>query len=177
MSNRIFTAASIDGRSVLAEILLRQKGESDNEIIVADLQDEGKIPDLAGMIVLSLLNRKAADRRVRISRKASCELQGIGPTRHQELEKQGELPSTLDGGLRFFDVASIYNRLIVRAIESYSAEGVALKTLRGTRRTADQRSIRTRTRAELEGLRIGNAKRAAEAKARREAKAARAASP
>jgi hypothetical protein len=121
-------------------------------------------------MVAAIRAREAADGRISVSRKTACEMLGIGPSREIELELEGQLHSYLDGSVRRVLVASIYASLIRLAVAAHPLEAPPKARLPEGRFKAVKRPARPRTEAELRGLEIGNAKRAEEARLRREAK-------
>ena len=97
------------------------------------------------------------------------ELGGWGPTRQINLVDSGELKSFLDGSLRRISTASFCRRLIAVAILTHPLDGPERKARQPLMR---YRTHRKPTPQELEGLRRGNTRRAAEAQQRRETRAA-----
>jgi hypothetical protein len=136
-----------------------------NEVLPEELSDK------AAAIIADIRARHACDVRISVSRKISQEMLGIGATRQIELEAEGSLCSYLEGGQRRILVSSIYARLVALAIKSHPLAGAA-KARQPAKRFSQK--TRVRTPAELRGLAIGNARRAEEAKLRREAKVSRA---
>jgi hypothetical protein len=123
----------------------------------------------ASEIVSDLLRRKAKDCRIVLSRR-DCEREGgWGPTRQIELERAGNLRSFLSGSKRVITAESFYGHLIASAIASHPLDGPERKARQPLMR---YRTHRKPTPQELEGLRRGNARRAAEAQRRRETRAA-----
>jgi hypothetical protein len=119
----------------------------------------------AAAIVADIRARAEHEVRVAVPRQVSQEMQHIGPSRQIELENAGELRSYLDGSRRLVTTASIYARLIRRAIESHPLEGPPAKVRQPS--TRYQRQRRQPSEAELTGLRLGNERRKREAAARR----------
>jgi hypothetical protein len=123
----------------------------------------------AAAIVADIKRRQAADARVMLTRR-QCQQEGNwGPTSQITKENAGALDSVLDGSVRKITAASFYRHLIKLAIRSHPPAG-PVKARQPAARY--QKHRREPTPQELEGLRRGNAKRAAEAKQRKEAKAA-----
>jgi hypothetical protein len=123
----------------------------------------------ARAVVNDIVGRAERDVRVAVPRAVSQEMQHIGASRQIELENEGELTTYLDGSRRLVLVTSIYARLVKLVLESHPLDRPAKRVRRPTSVFVRQR--RKPTEAELRGLAKGNAKRAAEARARREAKA------
>jgi hypothetical protein len=119
----------------------------------------------AAAIVADIRARAEHEVRVAVPRQVSQEMQHIGPSRQIELENAGELRSYLDGSRRLVTTASIYARLIRRAIESHPLEGPPAKVRQPSTRYRRQR--RQPTEAELAGLRLGNERRKRAAAARK----------
>jgi hypothetical protein len=135
--------------------------------ILADLVARPMSP-AARAAVNDIVSRAERDNRVAVPRAVSQEMQHIGSSRQIELENEGKLTTYLDGSRRLVLVTSIYARLIKLVLESYPLDKPAKRVRRPTTRFTRKR--RPPTPAELEGLQRGNAKRAEEARARREAK-------
>jgi hypothetical protein len=129
-------------------------------------------------IVTDLAAQWKADPDLSKPRKVGHAMLGAGGTKGQKLEQTGEVDSFVDGSIRRITTASIYRYLIRQAIASHqlSAPDVKVRHPKGQfqRKLRVAKPPRPRTAAELEGLRKGNAKRAAEAAARRAAKEAEA---
>jgi hypothetical protein len=108
-----------------------------------------------------------------VSGKGADALLNCGATKRGQLAATGQIDSYLDGSLRLFTVASIFRYKIRQAIASHPLDAPVVKARHpvGEFKRATK-APRPRTPAELEGLRKGNAKRAAEAQARRAAKEA-----
>jgi hypothetical protein len=119
----------------------------------------------AAAIVADIKARAEREVCVAVPRQVSQEMQHIGPSRQIELENAGELRSYLDGSRRLVTTASIYARLIRRAIESHPVDGPPARVRRPS--TRYQRHRRQPTPQELEGLKRGNERRKREAEARR----------
>jgi hypothetical protein len=95
-------------------------------------------------------------------------------SRAQEIkyEHAGLIDSFLDASSRRVSAASIYRLLISRAIASHPVDGPPARArFPAGRYRPKVKAPRPRTEAELRGLAVGNAKRHAEAVARRAAKA------
>jgi hypothetical protein len=131
------------------------------------------VSQAAAAIIGPLYERAANDPRIGVSRRVSCEMQGIGMSQHILLERRGELHSYLDGAARRITTASIYARLTRLAIASNPVDGARV-TVRHppTQWRSSERPKRRPTPAELDGLRRGNERRHREALARKAAKAA-----
>ena len=130
------------------------------------------IPEMsakAAAIVADIKRRQAADSRVMLTRRQCQQGGNWGPTSQIAKENAGDLDSVLDGSVRKITAASFYRHLIELAIRSHPPAG-PVKARQPAARY--QKHRREPTPQELEGLRRGNAKRAAEAKQRKEAKAA-----
>ena len=106
-----------------------------------------------------------------LTRREEQALSGHGATRQQSLEESGVLVSYADGSIRRITTRSIARRQIALAILSHPIDGPTLKIRQPSARFKPRR--REPTPQELEGLRRGNAKRAEEARKRREAKISR----
>ena len=94
---------------------------------------------------------------------------GFGPSKELVVEAT-ELESHLDGTIRRITNDSICRRKIALKLLSHPVDGDEPKARQPA--TRYRASPRPRTPAELEGLRKGNERRAADAQQRREAKAA-----
>jgi hypothetical protein len=149
--------------------------------IVAAMEENETLPSSsparavspAGVAMLAALDaREAADGHLSVPRAIACEMLSVGQSRLIELELAGEVVSYLDGGARRVLTASIYARLrrLVAAAHPLDGPQPKAKSPAGAFKRV-KAPPRARTQAELEGLRKGNAKRAEEARLRREAKA------
>jgi hypothetical protein len=105
-------------------------------------------------------------------RKGVCTIFNFGPSKELQAEAAGELESYLDGTIRIIPNESVCRRMIALALLAYPLDGPEPKARQSESRY--RAAPRPRTPRELEGLKRGNAKRAADAQQRREAKEARA---
>jgi hypothetical protein len=106
----------------------------------------------------------AADPAASKTRKEAAVIINCGQTKLIELEKLGVLRRYTDGASVRITTASIYQYLIALANEPPRKVREPAASFRRAKKAP-----RPRTEAELQGLRKGNAKRAAEAQARRAA--------
>ncbi len=121
-------------------------------------------PDFENQAVSDIRAKQAADPRVSMTRK-QCQTEGNwGQTTQIAKENRGVLRRYLDGLNVRITTKSFYEHLIALA-------SAPAKKARQPSTRFGQRRRRQPTPQELEGLKIGNAKRKAEAQARREAKA------
>ena len=85
------------------------------------------ISERASAIIEGLFEQWAADPRIVVDRKTSQAMNDIGPTFQIILEGRGDLPAIeSDGRIRIF-IDGIYARLIMRAVETYPADGAQKK--------------------------------------------------
>jgi hypothetical protein len=121
-------------------------------------------PDTENSAVADILVRKAADRRVSLSRRECMTAGNWGLSTQIAKEASGVLRRYLDGANVRITSVSFYEHLAALA-SAPSRKARQPVTRFGQRRRAP-------TLQELEGLRKGNTKRAEEARKRRGAKAA-----
>jgi hypothetical protein len=105
-----------------------------------------------------------------LSRVETRHVSNVKATKELELEAAGIFEAYADGTRMRVTTRSIARRRIALAILSHPVDGPRPKIRQPSGRF--QKTIRPRTAAELAGLARGNAKRAEEARRRREAKAA-----
>jgi hypothetical protein len=129
--------------------------------------DDSPFVSEAGARLLVAANaQEAADPRFAFSPNDLGNLLGVGPTRVAQLIAEGEVDSWVEGTRRKIAKPSAYALVRKRIIDSNPPEG-AVKVRQPS--TMFRKKQRPRTEAELRGLAAGNAKRHAEALARREA--------
>jgi hypothetical protein len=131
------------------------------------------IPDAispeAAPIVADICDRFAADRRFSLTRADCKEVGGWKQSTQILKEKSGVLSSILDGAIRRITTRSLYQHLVDLAVASYPVGGPPARARSRQSKTRFRAKPFVPSGAQLEGLRRGNAQRAAEAKARREA--------
>ena len=141
------------------------------DVIIDRGPDAVPVSPRARPLIVNHLNWYEGEKH--IPGKSRLELQVIldhGQTRQIKIEQVGEVDSYLDGGVRRISTRGVCRRLIALAILSHPLDGPELKVRQPPGRY--QSRPRPRTQQELEGLRRGNARRAEEARKRREAKPA-----
>jgi hypothetical protein len=112
--------------------------------------------------IADILARKAADRRISLSRR-ECQVEGGWAQSSQILkESHGLLRRYVDGSRIRVTTVSFYQHLL----------DLASRPARKVRRPSARFARRKPTQQELDGLKRGNEQRAKEARKRREAKAA-----
>ena len=85
------------------------------------------ISERASTIIEGLFAQWDADPRILVDRRTSQVMNAIGPTFQIILEGRGDLPAIeSDGRIRIF-IDGIYARLIMRAVETYPADGAQKK--------------------------------------------------
>jgi hypothetical protein len=110
--------------------------------------------------------REARDTRTALSRPECCGEGNWSPASQAKKENSGALHSFLDGKKRLISAKSFYQHLRDRILQSQGRKGQAPTS------TSFKKKRRTPSENELRGLAQGNARRAEEARERREAKAA-----
>jgi hypothetical protein len=135
-----------------------------------------KASPVAHPLIVDTYNKMKADPSVGKSRAQSMALGGWGMTSERAKEQSGILQTWTDGANVRVGTASLYLHLLTLIVESHPVDAPARKArtpvkpfFKGHRR----KTSAPRTPAELEGLRIGNAKRAEATRRSREAKTAR----
>jgi hypothetical protein len=132
--------------------------------------DLDQLNERAQPIVKALLELKAADPRLSVSRQDCMRIDPHGLTKQLELEASGEYDVFIDGGQKRILVASIYDRMIKAVVASYPVGAAPAKVREA--KTKFRKKARPRTEAELAGLAKANEARRLEAEARRAAKQA-----
>jgi hypothetical protein len=132
-----------------------------------DIPDE--LSPEAALITDDVRARFAAEKRVALTRSDCMTIGGWKLSTQINKERRGILPSFLDGVGRRITARSLYQHLIDLAVTSHPAGAPPAKArARQTAGTFRRRPF-VPNEAQLEGLRQGNARRAAAARARREA--------
>jgi hypothetical protein len=134
-----------------------------------ELSIPSELSPRAAAIVADIKARFVAEPRATLTRTESLTLGGWKLSTQLNKEKTGAILSILDGSARRIMVRSLYQHLIDLAIASYPVDGPAARARSRQSKTRFRRKPFAPNAAQLEGLRRGNAQRAAEAKKRREA--------
>jgi hypothetical protein len=98
---------------------------------VAMIEDEHRLSAEAAAKIRTLREAQRRDPRIVMSTSATSAAIDQGPTRVRELQEKGELSSIVDGKLRRIFVASVYDYLVRRIIETDPVDGPPKKSSTG----------------------------------------------
>jgi hypothetical protein len=135
----------------------------------SDFNIPAKLSGAANAIIADLLMSYAAETRITLTRADCISRGGWSLSTQLNKEKAGYLLSILDGVSRRITARSFYQHLIDLAISSHPLNAPAARARSRQTKTSFRRPF-VPSAAQLEGLRRGNAQRAAAAEARRNAR-------
>ncbi len=118
------------------------------------IEDHEPLSPAAAAKIKALREAQRRDKRIVMSPADAEEALSCGPTHVRDLLDRGELSSILDGKLRRIFVASVYDLLVRRIIQSDPADGPPAKSPIGRFKPRDPARPRGRPRklaAEAEG--------------------------